>query len=286
MSWYSKYLVVYEKPFKDAPQTIIEEVKEKLTTQQSEEPLASVVVIAYNDEKRLLSCLWSLSESKCKYPIEIFGVDNNSSDRTADVYKAVDLRFYNEDKKSCGYARNRGLQEAKGKYYICIDSDTMYPVKYVETMIDALEKPGIVAVSSLWSYVPNKNYPRFWMFFYEILRDIHLYVLSFKSPERSVRGLVFAYVAEFGRKVGYRVQIIRGEDGIMAYGLKQYGKIAFVRRRKARAATCTATLEGGNTTLKKAFIERVVSALKGFKKYFVKTVGEIKDEESNLVKKP
>jgi len=283
MKWYNKYLTVFEKPFSSAPQHIIDEVKEKLILLQSDNPVASVVVIAYNDETRLLSCLWSLSESKCKFPIEIIGVDNNSADRTADIYKAVGLRYYNEDKKSCGYARNRGLQEAKGKYYVCIDSDTMYPERYVETMIEAIKKPGVVAVSSLWSYVPSKDYPRFWMFFYELLRDIHLYLLSFKSPERSVRGLVFAYAIEFGKKVGYRVQIIRGEDGAMAYGLKQYGKIAFVRSKKARAMSCTSTISTDGS-LKKAFWMRVRSVLKGIKKYFIKYTGEVKDQPSNLIK--
>lgn len=282
MKWYSKYLEVFEKPLSSAPQHIIDQVKENLIPLQSDNPVASVVIIAYNDETRLLSCLWSLSESKCRYPIEIFGVDNNSADRTADVYKAVGLRFYNEDKKSCGYARNRGLQEAKGKYYICIDSDTMYPKKYIETMIDALEKPGVVAVSSLWSYVPSKEYPRFWMFFYELFRDIHLFLQSFKSPERSVRGLVFAYNIEFGKKVGYRVQIIRGEDGAMAYGLKQYGKIAFVRERRARAISCTSTISADGS-LKKAFCMRVVGVLKGIRKYFVKSTGEVRDQPSNLI---
>jgi len=283
MRWYKKYLSVFEKPFNSASQHIIDEVKEKLRTLQSENPIASVVVIAYNDETRLLSCLWSLSESNCKYPIEIFGVDNNSADRTADVYKAVGLRYYNEEKKSCGYARNRGLQEAKGKYYICIDSDTMYPEKYVETMIDALEKPGVVAVTSLWSYVPSKEYPRFWMFFYELLRDIHLFLQSVKSPERSVRGLVFAYNVEFGKKVGYRVQIIRGEDGSMAYGLKKYGKIVFIRSRKARAVSCTSTISADGS-LKRAFWMRVMGTMKGVRKYFVKAKGEAKDHPSNLIK--
>ena len=282
MSWYKKYLSVFEKPFSSAPQYIIEEIKAKLCAVQNDNPVASVVVIAYNDETRLLSCLWSLSETKCKYPIEIIGVDNNSADRTADVYKAVGLRYYNEDKKSCGYARNRGLQEAKGKYYICIDSDTMYPKKYVETMIDALEKPGVVAASSLWSYVPSKEYPRFWMFFYELFRDINLFFLSFKSPDWSVRGLVFAYVAELGRKVGYNVKIIRGEDGSMAHGLMQYGKIAFVRKRKARAVSCTSTLRADGS-LAKAFWLRIIFAVKRIKKYFIKAKGESIDHPSNLI---
>ncbi|BDW78249.1 hypothetical protein BFINE_40440 [Bacteroides finegoldii DSM 17565] len=47
-----------------------------------------------------------------------------------------------------------------GKYHINIDSDTMYPPKYVETMVDALERPGVVGVSSLWSYIPDEEHSR------------------------------------------------------------------------------------------------------------------------------
>jgi len=282
MKWYSKYLSVYEKPFNNAPQYVIDQVREKLKSLQSSDPVASVVVIAYNEERRLLSCLWSLSETKCKYPIEIIGVDNSSSDRTADIFKATMLPYFTEEKKSCGYARNRGLQEAKGKYYICIDADTIYPERYVETVIERLMQPGVVAVSSLWSYVPSKGYPRYLMFAYELMRDLNLFFLSFKSPERCVRGLVFAYETELGKKVGYRVNIIRGEDGSMAYGLKQYGKISFIRNRKARAVTSTATITKDGS-LRKAFINRFKNSFRSWRKYFFKTTGEIKDQPDNTV---
>ena len=76
-NWYDKYLSIYGKPFSEVPQHIIEEIKERITCLQSSEPLVSVVVIAYNEECRLAACLWSLSELKSQYPIEILGVNNN-----------------------------------------------------------------------------------------------------------------------------------------------------------------------------------------------------------------
>lgn len=282
MVWYSKYLKVFEKPFNTVSQDIIDEVRNKLQLLQSPDPLASVVIIAHNEQTRLLSCLWSLSDTICKYNIEIIGVDNNSSDGTAQVYDAVGLRYFSESRKSPGFARNRGIIEAKGKYLICIDADTIYPPKYIETMISAFNKPGVVAVSSLWSYVPSKEFPRIWMFFYELLRDIHLFLLSFNSPERCIRGLVFAHVTDLGKKIGYRVQIRRGEDGALAYALKDYGKIAFIRKRIARPVTSTSTIAADGSMLR-AFMLRVKSALKGGRKYFIKTKGELKDQESNII---
>ena len=85
--WYEKYLTIYGKPFGEVPQDVIEGTRERLARLQSSEPLASIVVIGYNEEKHLQACLWAISEIKCKYPVEIIGVDNDSKDRTAEIYE-------------------------------------------------------------------------------------------------------------------------------------------------------------------------------------------------------
>ena len=282
MTWYKKYLSVYEKPLQEAPQEVIQEIKTKINKLQSDTPLVSVVVIAYNEEKHLLANLWSLSDSVCKYPIEIIGVDNDSKDRTAEIFKMTSVPYFTEYQHSCGYARRCGLNHARGKYYICIDSDTMYPPKYVETLVKVLEKPGIVAVSSLWSYIPDKQHPWLGVKIYEFIRDSYLFLQSFKRPELSVRGLVFAYNIEYGRKVGYRVDIIRGEDGSMAGHLKKYGKIHFLHPRKARAVTGYGTV-GNDGSFFNSFKVRAIKAFKNIETLFTKKEG-YEDEESNLIK--
>ena len=89
MAWYDKYLSIYGKPFKEVPQVIIDGTRERLASLQSDKPLASIVVIGYNEETHLQACLWAISEIKCKYPVEIIGVDNDSMDRTAEIYKRL-----------------------------------------------------------------------------------------------------------------------------------------------------------------------------------------------------
>lgn len=216
MKWYTKYLSVYEKPLNNVSSEMLKEVKEKIDRIQSEKPLVTVSVIAYNEEKHLLACLRSLSEMQCKYPVEIIGVDNESRDRTAEIFQKTGIPYYTETNHSCGWARSCGLAHAKGKYHINIDADTMYPPRYVEIMVDALEKEGVVAASSLWSYISDKEHSSLGLIIYEFTRDCYLFLQSFKRPELSVRGLVFAYNTELGRKVGIRTDIIRGEDGSLA----------------------------------------------------------------------
>lgn len=280
--WYSKYLQVYEKPFSEAPSSAVEEVRQNLANLQSDQPFVTVSIIGYNEEKHLLACLWSLSEMKCKYPVEVIGVDNESKDRTAEIFKACGVPYYTEIQHSCGFARLCGLNRARGKYHINIDSDTMYPPKYVEMMVDALERPGVVAVSSLWSYIPDKEHSWIGLKIYESARDLHLWLQSFKRPELSVRGLVFAYRTEYAQKTGIRTDIIRGEDGYLALQLKQFGKIAFVRHRKARAVTGYGTV-GADGSFFKSFKVRVAKGLKGIGGIFTQKK-EYKDEDSNLIK--
>lgn len=280
--WYTKYLQVYEKPFAAAPQEVIDKVRNNLQRLQSDQPLVTVSLIGYNEERHLLACLWALSDMQCKYPVEIIGVDNDSKDRTAEIYAATGTPYYTEYQHSCGFARLCGLNHTRGKYHINIDSDTLYPPHYVETMVDALERPGVVAVSSLWSYIPDKDHSWLGLKCYELARDTHLYLQSFKRPELSIRGLVFAYHTDYARQVGIRTDIIRGEDGSLALGLKKYGKIGFVRSRKARAVTGYGTV-GADGSLFNSFRVRVVKALKGIGGIFTKKEN-YQDHDSNLIK--
>lgn len=91
MAWYSKYIDLYEKELKVIPEDTIAEIRQNLAKIQSNDPIVTVSVIAYNEEKHLLSCLWSLSEMKCKYPIEIIGVNNDLKDRTEEIFQRLNL---------------------------------------------------------------------------------------------------------------------------------------------------------------------------------------------------
>ena len=281
MAWYDKYLSVYGKPFSEVPQNVIDGTRERLARLQSPKPLASIVVIGYNEEKHLQACLWAISEIKCKYPVEIIGVDNDSTDRTAEIYEKSGIPYYTEYQHSCGYARRCGLQHAKGRFYFDVDSDTLYPPYYYEVMIEHLLKPGVSCVSATWSYIPDENHSRLSLKLYEMTRDLFLWIQHFKRPELSVRGLVFAYNADYGRKEPYRVDIIRGEDGSMALNLKKYGKIVFVRDSRCRAITGYGTI--GNKPMYRSFFENVRTQMKGITRILHKTDKYI-DSEDNLLK--
>ena len=281
MAWYDKYLSIYGKTVAEIPDNIYEEINKNLSLKQSGQPLISVVVIAYNEERRLAACLWSLSELQTHYPIEILGVNNNSKDRTEEVYQRLGLPYYNELQQSPGFARQCGLNHAKGKYHFCIDADTFYPPLYVDLMMTKLLKPDVACVSSFWSFYPDEKHSAFGLTMFELIRDSFLFIQHFKRPELCVRGMVFAFNADYARQVKIRTDIRRGEDGSLALSLKQYGKIAFLYNRKARPVTGYGTLN--EESLWQSFLYRVKVQLKGITRIFY-TKDHYEDSDDNLVK--
>ena len=279
-NWYDKYLSIYGKSPEEISDSVWDEIKTRLAQKQSQDPLVSVVVIAYNEEKRLAACLWSLSDLQTKYPIEILGVNNNSKDRTEEVYQRLDLPYYNETQQSPGFARQCGLQNSKGKYHFYVDADTFYPSCYVDLMMQKLLKPDVVCVGTFWSFYPDENHSKVGLFLYELIRDIFLWVQHFKRPELCVRGMTLAFRADYARKVEIRTDIRRGEDGSLALSLKPYGKIAFLYNRKARPVTGYGTI--GSQSLLQSFIQHVMIQGKGITRIFYKK-NHYEDLPDNIV---
>ncbi|MDO4985771.1 MAG: glycosyltransferase family 2 protein [Prevotella sp.] len=279
--WYENYLSIYGKPLEEVPDDILDKIKKQLSAIQSERPLVSIAIIAYNEEKRLPACLWSLSELKTKYPIEILGVNNNSKDFTEQVYQRLGLSYYNETRQSPGFARQCGLDHAKGKYLFCVDADTFYPPKYVDLMMEKLQKPGVSCVSAFWSFYPDERHSALGLYLFELLRDVFLWFQHFKRPELCVRGMVFAVNADYARRVKIRTDIRRGEDGSLALSLKKYGKIAFLYHRQARPVTGYGTLN--EESLWRSFLFRMKTQIKGISRIFYKK-DFYEDSEDNLIK--
>ena len=268
-SWYTKYLSIYGQPFGELPQSVIGETRERLARRQSAEPLVSVVVIAHNEARRLPACLWSLSELQSRYPMEILGVNNNSTDETEQVYQAFGLPYYNETRQSPCFARQCGLDHARGKYHFFIDADTFYPSCYIDLMMGKLLQEGVSCVGTFWSYYPDERHSALGLFCFELIRDTFLWVQHFKRPELNIRGMTFAFRADLARQVKMRTDIRRGEDGSLALELKRFGRIAFLYDRKARPVTGYGTLNEGS--LLESLWHRIKVQGKGLGRIFHKT---------------
>jgi glycosyltransferase involved in cell wall biosynthesis len=85
----------------------------------------SIVIPAYNEESYLKACLDSIAAQTVK-PLEVIVVDNNSTDRTAEIAKSYPfVTLLREKKQGVAFARNTGFNAAKGDVIGRIDADTV-----------------------------------------------------------------------------------------------------------------------------------------------------------------
>ncbi|MBF0216289.1 MAG: glycosyltransferase [Candidatus Omnitrophica bacterium] len=84
----------------------------------------SVVMPAYNEESSIEGVI--LGFKKLGYVDEILVVDNNSSDRTAQIASASGARVIKEFNQGYGFACKRALLEASGDYIILTESDDTF----------------------------------------------------------------------------------------------------------------------------------------------------------------
>lgn len=114
--------------------------------------MVSVVIPAYNEEKSLSKCLDALVKQKTQDAFQVILVDNNSTDKTAEIARSyqnkLDIEVIFAKQKGRGLARNIGFQKAQSDIILSTDADTVVPENWISLLTDTLIKnKHIVAVT-------------------------------------------------------------------------------------------------------------------------------------------
>jgi glycosyltransferase involved in cell wall biosynthesis len=270
--WIKKHNFEYDPA--RLPAEKVEDIKRKLARFRINDPEISVVIPAYNEEKDLLRTLSTIAEFQTKYKVELLVSNNNSKDRTQEIIDACGIRSVFAKNQGISYARQEGLEAAKGKYILNADSDSLYPVHWIDTLADPLIKHQDVSCSyATYSFIPSPGNSRLSLGLYELVAE-SFFKLKKKNRECvSVMGFNFAFRREDGLKVGgyehnLRRSITgRSEDGWMALQLMKVGKLYHVTHPKARVWTSDRRLMMDGS-LTKAFQNRAKKELKRIYIYF------------------
>lgn len=118
-----------------------------------EHPYLSLVIPAYNEEKRIGKTLEGMLEfiGSKSFPTEILVVDDGSTDRTVEVVNSfsnekIPLRLISYGKnRGKGYAIKTGMLAARGEYALFADADMSTPIE----MFDRFEpymKEGVEVI--------------------------------------------------------------------------------------------------------------------------------------------
>ncbi|MCL4506363.1 MAG: glycosyltransferase family 2 protein [Chloroflexi bacterium] len=123
--------------------------------QESQQPTLSIIVPAYNEEKRLPSTLDRLIRfiSTSGIDSELIIVDDGSKDSTRELVRAAmrqysGLRLIENPHSGKAYTVRTGLMQARGKYALHADADLSTPPEEFLKLVNQLKSGYDVAIGS------------------------------------------------------------------------------------------------------------------------------------------
>ena len=283
-SWLSKHSFVYYPDKVSSGQ--LKDLRTRLAQFNVDEPEISIVIPAYNEEANLLHTLSSLADQRVFRPTELLIVNNNSSDRTQELLDKSGVRSIIERRPGVAFARQAGLEAARGIYMANADADCLYPSGWAEAITAPLHQPDIACTYGLYSFLPSPNSSRLALMGYEKTAQL---VNSIRNRNRvfmNVYGFNFAFrradalavggfALDSGREGSVAELVAAGikpppsgkcEDGWMSLSLQQEGKgrTVLVNSPDARVWTSDRRLLADGS-LSKAFTTRVWQAVRGLR---------------------
>jgi len=107
-------------------------------------PFLSIVIPVYNAEHTISRAIKSITSQNIKN-FEIIIVNDGSTDQSFKICNKISLddqriKLYNIENSGVSYARNLGIEHAKGKYITFLDADDYYSVNFFNVITSEIEK--------------------------------------------------------------------------------------------------------------------------------------------------
>lgn len=213
-------------------------------------PRLSIVIVNYNTRDLLRACLRSVESSQEKPELELFVVDNASTDGSAEMVASEFpwARLVRSDRNGgYAYANNLGLRQCKGEYLLLLNPDTELSPLALRQMTDYMDQhpeagvvgPKLVRLDGKLDLACRRSFPSPRVSLYRMLglsrlfprsRQFGQYNLTYLDPDQpaevdSVVGAFMMVRAGAVRQVGLLDEsfFMYGEDLDWAYRIKARG---------------------------------------------------------------
>ena len=126
----------------------------------NKKPLISVIISAYNAEKKIEKCILALLNQTYN-PIEIIIVDDGSTDRTKEIIKKFTnnkkIFLLEQKRQGPGAAKNLASKKANGKILVFVDSDEYAREDYIEKLTKPIRDGKYKTSIGAWILAHPKN---------------------------------------------------------------------------------------------------------------------------------
>ncbi len=193
-------------------------------------PVISVVVPAYNEERIIADCLQHLLDQSIRQPYEIIVSDNNSSDRTAEIAKAMGAQVVKTTNKGYVHAAIAGVQAAQGEIIAMTDCDTRVPKEWLLHIYEGLQThPDLVGVGGPFEFYDGPDGVRNAV---RLLNDIspRLMIASLSGMNMAFRRSAYEAVGGFNPAINLQA------DTHLGNRLAKYGKTALIKKNKVQTS--------------------------------------------------
>lgn len=147
--WVSHFECLYSKKISLSHSEAMAHVFGMITTRIPERPVdlgasgsidISIIIPVYNVERFVAMCLDSVIRQKTRYTFEILVIEDGSTDQSLAIvaaFKDDRIRVLYQRNQGVSAARNAGIDAARGRYLLFVDSDDYLLPEALETLMNA-----------------------------------------------------------------------------------------------------------------------------------------------------
>lgn len=199
----------------------------------SSQPIISFVVPARNEARLIGDCVDSLRLQSVDVPFEIIVVDNGSTDATAVTAAKHGARVVFEARAGLAYARQAGLDAARGIYLVFVDADSRLPATWTRDVTARFERDRrLVAVSTGFTFYDGRTVDIVGnVVFREILAPLTSFVLRLCGhPEILIGSAIVVRTDALRRANGIDPAFqFYGEDTMLSRRIHSQGEVRYLR---------------------------------------------------------
>lgn len=196
------------------------------------ENLVSIVVPVYNVEKYIKETITAI-EQQTYANWELLLINDCSSDRSVEIIKEYEkkdpkIKLINLEKNSgAAVARNKGIENANGKYIAFLDSDDLWEANKLDKQIEFMEKNKYDFTYTAYDFADEEGN--------KINKKVNVpekltYKQALKNTTIFTSTVVFN-IENLGKELIYMPNVRKGQDtatwwkvlktGVIAYGLNE-----------------------------------------------------------------